>query len=131
MAAVSPATRLVNRAARQVLWPMVFGSKGDRDVDRRSRVVAGGGRIPAPRLHAGTYLNVGVNWLWWAEAHLSFDYGHRVRWTTTTDPIRPARDDRHTSAFVAYHDEHQIDDEVQAVCQAAITLAWPPVSPAT
>ena len=119
MAATSPATRLVTRAAREVLRPMGLVQKG------RSRtwiddhywwlIVA---EFQPSGFSQGTYLNVGVNWLWRAKPHLSFDYGYRVRWTTT-DPIRIAEGDRHTTDFVAYQDERQFDDAVRALCQVA------------
>jgi hypothetical protein len=120
MAATSPATRLVTRAARQVLQPIGLRQKG------RSRTWIGDHgwwlivvEFQPSGFTQGTYLNVGVNWLWCAKAYLSFDYGNRVRWTTTTDPIRLVHGDRHTTDFVAYRDEHQFDEAVRAVCQVA------------
>lgn len=120
MTATSPATRLATHAARQVLQPMGLKQKG------RSRtwiddhgwwlIVA---EFQPSGFSQGTYLNVGVNWLWWAKKHLSFDYGNRVRWTTTMDPIQLTDGDRHTNDFVAYQDEHQFDDAVRAVCHVA------------
>ena len=120
MAAMSPATRLVTRAARQVLQPMGLGQKGRSrtwiDDHRWWLIVV---EFQPSGFTQGTYLNVGVNWLWWAKAYLSFDYGSRVRWTTTTDPIRLADGDLHTTDFVAYRDERQFDHEVRAVCHVA------------
>jgi hypothetical protein len=68
----------------------------------------------------GTYLNVGVNWLWWPKDHLSFDHGGRVRWTTTTHPTRVAHtSDQHTTEFVAYEDEDQFASATHGVAVAA------------
>jgi hypothetical protein len=120
MGAMSPATRLVTRAAHQVLQPMGLGQKGRSrtwiDDHRWWLIVV---EFQPSGFTQGTYLNVGVNWLWSAKANLSFDYGYRLRWTTTTDPIRLADGDLYTTDFVAYRDERQFDDEVRPVCQVA------------
>jgi hypothetical protein len=67
MAAPSLATRLVIRAARQALQPMWLRQKGRSRtwLDDHGWWLTVVEFQPSGFDH-GTYLNVGVNWLWWA-----------------------------------------------------------------
>jgi hypothetical protein len=122
---MSPATRPVTRAARQVLQPMGLRQKGRSRIwiDDHGWWLTVVEFQPSSFTH-GTYLNVGVNWLWWPKDYLSFDYGSRVRWTTTTDPIRVAhKGDQHTTGFVAYEDENQFASAAHGVAKVAAQRA--------
>ena len=72
-------TKLPNAAAREMLRPLGVVQKG------RSRTWLddhgwwlGVIEFQPSSWSRGSYLNVGVNWLWDPKDHLSFDFGHRV-----------------------------------------------------
>jgi len=66
----------------------------------------------------GSYLNVGVNWLWWAKDHISFDEGYRVRWAT--NPVRLDDTARHTTDYLDHRTDEQFADEIRGVCAVAV-----------
>jgi hypothetical protein len=72
-------TKLLNAAAREVLRPLGVVQKG------RSRTWLddhgwwlGVIEFQPSSWSRGSYLNVGVNWLWDPKDYLSFDFGHRI-----------------------------------------------------
>jgi hypothetical protein len=72
-------TKLLNAAAREVLRPLGVVQKG------RSRTWVddhgwwlGVIEFQPSSWSRGSYLNVGVNWLWDPKDYLSFDFGHRA-----------------------------------------------------
>ncbi|WP_217552827.1 hypothetical protein [Streptomyces sp. GbtcB6] len=77
MAATSPASRLVTAAAREALQPLGLQQRG------RSRTWIDDhgwwlGIVEfQPGRNDGSYLNVGVMWLWQDRDHLAFDVGGR------------------------------------------------------
>ena len=72
-------TKLLNAAAREVLRPLGISQKGRSRtwLDDRGWWL-GVIEFQPSDWDRGSYLNVGVNWLWNPKDHLSFDYGHRV-----------------------------------------------------
>lgn len=79
---VDPQTRLLTQAARRALQPMGLVQKGRSrtwldDHDAWLIVV----EFQPTSSGKGSYLNVGICWLWDVEPkdHLSFDLGHRVQ----------------------------------------------------
>ncbi|MFF8413885.1 hypothetical protein [Streptomyces omiyaensis] len=77
MTATSPATRLVTAAAREVLRPLGLQQRGRS----RTWIDDHGWWLGVvefqPGRSDGSYLNVGVMWLWQDRDHLSFDAGGR------------------------------------------------------
>lgn len=72
-------TKLLNAAAREVLRPLGVVQKGrSRTWLDDHRWWLGVIEFQPSSWSRGSYLNVGVNWLWNPEDYLSFDFGHRV-----------------------------------------------------
>jgi hypothetical protein len=74
-----PHTKLLNAAARDVLRPLGIVQKGKSRtwLDDRGWWL-GVVEFQPSDWARGSYLNVGVHWLWNPNAHLTFDFGHRV-----------------------------------------------------
>jgi hypothetical protein len=74
-----PHSKLIIAAARDVLRPLGVCQKGRSRtwLDDRGWWL-GVVEFQPSSYSRGTYLNVGVNWLWNVKDYLSFDYGHRV-----------------------------------------------------
>ena len=79
MAVAHPHSKLLTAAARSALRPLGLVQKG------RSRTWLddqgwwlGVVEFQPSSYSRGSYLNVGVNWLWNPKDYLSFNYGHRV-----------------------------------------------------
>ena len=72
-------TKLLNAAARDVLRPLGVVQKGRSRtwLDDRGWWL-GVIEFQPSSWSRGSYLNVGVNWLWDPKDYLSFDFGHRV-----------------------------------------------------
>jgi hypothetical protein len=79
MSVQHPHTKLLNAAARDVLRPLGITQKGRSRtwLDDRGWWL-GVSEFQPSSWDRGSYLNVGVNWLWDAKDYLSFDFGHRV-----------------------------------------------------
>lgn len=118
MTATSAATRLVTRAARETLRPLGLRQRGRSRtwIDDRSwwLIVV---EFQPSSWGLGSYLNVGVNWLWWAKDHISFDEGYRVRWAT--NPVRLDDTARHTTDYLDYRNDEQFGNEIRGVCAVA------------
>src|SRR2546430_8046299 len=119
MTAASAATRLLTRAARETLHPLGLRQRGRSRtwIDDRSwwLIVV---EFQPSSWGLGSYLNVGVNWLWWAKDHISFDEGYRVRWAT--NPVRLDDTARHTADYLAYRTDEQFASEIRGVCAVAV-----------
>jgi hypothetical protein len=79
MSANTPHARLLNEAARELLEPLGLWHVGRSrlwidDHDWWLVVV----EFQAGELSRGSYLNVGVMWLWHERDHFSFDVGYRI-----------------------------------------------------
>ena len=76
---VLPHSKLIASAARDVFRPLGLVQRGRSRtwVDDRAWWLAVVEFQPSS-WSRGSYLNVGVSWLWNAKEYLSFDYGHRV-----------------------------------------------------
>jgi len=74
-----PHTKLINAAARDVLRPLGITQKGRSRtwLDDRGWWL-GVIEFQPSSWSRGSYLNVGVNWLWDSKDYLSFDFGSRV-----------------------------------------------------
>src|SRR2546430_2553025 len=118
MTAASAATRLLTRAARETLHPLGLRQRGRSRtwIDDRSwwLIVV---EFQPSSWGLGSYLNVGVNWLWWAKDHISFDEGYRVRWAT--NPVRLDDTARHSTDFLDYRTDEQFADEIRGLCGVA------------
>jgi hypothetical protein len=90
-----PHTKLLNAAARDVLHPLGLTQKGRSRtwLDDRGWWL-GVVEFQPSSWSRGSYLNVGVNWLWNPKDYLTFDWGHRV-----DIPGEPS--------FIAFEDEDQ------------------------
>lgn len=76
MSVQHPHTKLLNAAAREVLGPLGLAQKGRSRtwLDDRGWWL-GVVEFQPSSWSRGSYLNVGVNWLWEPKTHLSFDFG--------------------------------------------------------
>jgi hypothetical protein len=74
-----PHTKLINAAAREILRPLglVQAGRSRTWIDDRAWWL-GIVEFQPSNWTRGSYLNVGVNWLWNIKDWLSFDFGHRV-----------------------------------------------------
>jgi hypothetical protein len=93
-----PHSKLITAAAREILRPLGLVQKG------RSRIwfddrgwCLGVVEFQPSSWSRGSYLNVGVNFLWNPKSHISFDLGYRVQL-----PIGP-----HGKQYVEFVDEQQ------------------------
>jgi hypothetical protein len=79
MASVSPASRLLTQAGREVLRPLGLRQKGRSRtwIDDHGWWLAVVEFQPSS-WSLGSYLNVGVMWLWRDSDHLSFDLNYRT-----------------------------------------------------
>jgi len=99
-AASHPHSKLINAAARQALRPLGLQQKGrSRTWLDDQRWWLGVVTFEPSGLSRGSYLMVGVNWLWAPKDHLSFDFGGRV------DFIVPGG--VHPGQFVEYVNDDQ------------------------
>ena len=74
-----PHTKLINAAGREILRPLgvVQAGRSRTWLDDRAWWL-GIVEFQGSTWTRGSYLNVGVNWLWNVKDWLSFDFGHRV-----------------------------------------------------
>jgi hypothetical protein len=80
VATISPASRLLAAAAREILRPMGVQQRGRSRVwldDHTWWLVVV--EFQPSSWSQGSYLNVGAMWLWHDRSHLSFDVGYRER----------------------------------------------------
>jgi hypothetical protein len=100
--AQAPHTQLLTEAARRALRPLGLQQKG------RSRTWlddrgwwTGVVEFQPSSWSKGSYLNVGVNWLWFEKKYLSFDYGYRL------------------GGFVSFEDEAQFARVAENLAESA------------
>src|SRR5205085_1650054 len=79
MSVQHPHTKLLNAAAREILRPLGLVQNGrSRTWLDDQRWWLGVVEFQPSGFTRGSYLNVGINWLWNVKDWLSFDFGHRV-----------------------------------------------------
>jgi hypothetical protein len=99
-----PHSKIINRVARQVLKPIGVKRKGQSRVwlDDNGWWITVVEFQPSA-WSKGTYLNVGVNFQWYPQDHLSFDIGYRE------------------AGFVEYESDEQFEAEAQGFAELAKT----------
>jgi hypothetical protein len=97
-------TKLINQAAREVLSPLGIIQKGRSRLwlDDHGWWLALIGFQPSS-WSRGTYLNVGVHWLWYGVSYFSYDLGNRVE------------------EFTPFQTESQFEQESHRIVDHAVT----------
>lgn len=77
--AQTPHSKIITNAAREILQPMGVQQKGQSRLwydDHGWWLILV--EFQPSGWDKGTYLNVGVHWLWYPKDYMSFDYGNRI-----------------------------------------------------